>query len=244
MNEIQIFKNAEFGNIRIIEKDGEPWFVGKDIAEALGYERADNAIRTHVEDEDKLTHQISASGQNRNMTIINESGLYSLVLSSKLPSAKQFKRWVTSEVLPTIRKTGSYTQKPVSEGSFIRAQAQLINAQVRKAKVFVELSKVDTLSKTYKEIMVAKAADALNGGEVIPLPKITRKTYTAGEIGEMFGISAQKVGVISNKHNLKTDENGEWYRDKSKYSNKEVDSFRYFESAISEFKLILEGETT
>lgn len=79
---------------------GEPWFVGKDVAEALGYGRADNAIRQHVEKEDKLTHQISASGQNRNMYVINESGLYALIFGSKLESAKRFKHWVTSEVLP------------------------------------------------------------------------------------------------------------------------------------------------
>lgn len=107
MNTPQIF-NFEHNEVRTILVNDEPYFVGKDVAEILGYERADNAIRNHVDDEDKLTHQISASGQNRNMTIINESGLYSLILKSKLPSAKKFKRWVTSEVLPTIRKHGAY----------------------------------------------------------------------------------------------------------------------------------------
>ncbi|HBL3540304.1 TPA: phage antirepressor [Enterococcus faecium] len=107
MNTPQIF-NFEQNKVRTILVNDEPYFVGKDVAEILGYERADNAIRNHVDDEDKLTHQISASGQNRNMTIINESGLYSLILKSKLPSAKKFKRWVTSEVLPQIRKHGMY----------------------------------------------------------------------------------------------------------------------------------------
>lgn len=116
MNELQIFKNEEFGEIRTIEVNNQPWFVGKDVAEILGYERADNAIRSHVDDEDKLMHQISASGQNRNMFIINESGLYSLILSSKLPTAKKFKRWVTHEVLPSIRKNGGYlTPEKVEE---------------------------------------------------------------------------------------------------------------------------------
>lgn len=106
--ELQIFKNSKFGEIRTIVKDKEVWFVGKDVAEILGYEASRNAIAKHVDDEDKLTHQISASGQNRNMTIINESGLYALILSSKLPTAKAFKHWVTSEVLPSIRKTSGY----------------------------------------------------------------------------------------------------------------------------------------
>lgn len=108
MNNLQIFKSEEFGEIRTIEIDNEPWFVGKDIAAALGYAAERNAIASHVDDEDKLTHRISAPGQSRDMTIINESGLYSLVLSSGLPNAKKFKRWITKEVIPSIRKNGGY----------------------------------------------------------------------------------------------------------------------------------------
>lgn len=109
MTDLQIFNSPEFGAIRTIEKDGEPWFVGKDVAAILGYGDTDQALRKHIDDEDKLTRRFDGSGQNRQMTIINESGLYSLVLSSKLPTAKKFKRWVTSEVIPSIRKTGSYS---------------------------------------------------------------------------------------------------------------------------------------
>ena len=103
-----IFKNPQFGEIRAVDIDGEPWFVGKDIAQVLGYGDTDQALRRHVDDEDKLTRQINGSGQSRAMTFINESGLYSLILSSKLPTAKVFKRWVTSQVLPSIRKHGGY----------------------------------------------------------------------------------------------------------------------------------------
>lgn len=109
MTDLQIFNNPEFGAIRTIEKDGEPWFIGNDVATALGYTNARNAVPAHVDDEDKLRTQIEYAGQKRDITIINESGLYSLVLSSKLPTAKKFKRWVTSEVIPSIRKTGSYS---------------------------------------------------------------------------------------------------------------------------------------
>lgn len=107
MNQIQIY-NFNNNEVRTVLIDNEPYFVGKDVADILGYQNGSRDINRHVDDEDKLTHQISASGQNRNMTLINESGLYSLVLSSKLPQAKSFKRWVTKEVLPAIRKTGSY----------------------------------------------------------------------------------------------------------------------------------------
>ncbi|MFR6181098.1 MAG: Bro-N domain-containing protein, partial [Flavonifractor plautii] len=120
MKEMQIFENQEFGAVRTVELDGEPWLVGKDVAQALGYSDTDQALRKHVDEEDKkiLTRQndglAGGSGNatfdipNRGMTIINESGLYSLVLSSKLPGAKKFRRWVTAEVLPAVRKHGAY----------------------------------------------------------------------------------------------------------------------------------------
>ena len=108
MNELQIFNNPEFGKVRTIEKDGEPWFVGKDVAEALGYTDPNKAIVMHVDEEDKLNDKTASSLGQRGGWLINESGLYSLVLSSKLPGAKQFKRWITSEVIPSIRKHGAY----------------------------------------------------------------------------------------------------------------------------------------
>ncbi|MDM7320476.1 MULTISPECIES: phage antirepressor [unclassified Streptomyces] len=110
MNKPQIF-NFEQNEVRTILVNDEPYFVGKDVAEVLGYQNGSRDVNRHVDEEDMLTHQISASGQNRNMTIINESGLYSLILKSKLPSAKKFKRWVTSDVLPTIRKHGMYAKE-------------------------------------------------------------------------------------------------------------------------------------
>ena len=106
--EIQIFKHEKFGDIRTINKDGEPWFVGKDVAEVLGYADTRKAIRMHVDDDDKGGDILSTPGGRQQITIINESGLYALILSSKLPQAKEFKRWVTNEVLPQIRKTGGY----------------------------------------------------------------------------------------------------------------------------------------
>ena len=108
MNELQIFNNEEFGEIRTITKDGEPWFVGKDITEKLGYQNGSRDIARHVDEDDQIVIPIPGDTQNRNMLVINESGLYSLVISSKLPNAKKFKKWVTSEVLPSIRKNGGY----------------------------------------------------------------------------------------------------------------------------------------
>ena len=108
MNELKIFENAEFGSIRTVEMNGAPYFVGKDVATILGYSDTAKAIRVHVDDEDKGVDEMDTPGGKQQLTVINESGLYSLILSSKLPKAKKFKHWVTSEVLPSIRKHGMY----------------------------------------------------------------------------------------------------------------------------------------
>lgn len=112
--ELQIFKNEQFGEVRTVEIEGQPWLVGKDVADILGYVNSRDALAKHVDEDDKLTSQIATAGQMRNQTVINESGLYSLILSSKLPQAKEFKRWVTSEVLPSIRKHGAYMTDQVA----------------------------------------------------------------------------------------------------------------------------------
>lgn len=106
---MKIFNNEEFGNIRTVTIDGEPWFVGKDVAIALGYKDTSDAMKKHVSKEDKLTRRFADSGQTRQMYIINESGIYTLIFGSKLESAQKFKKWVTKEVLPALRKTGSYS---------------------------------------------------------------------------------------------------------------------------------------
>ncbi len=108
MNEIKTFANAEFGSVRTMEIEGEPYFVGKDVATILGYANSSKALADHVDDEDKLNNESLSSLGQRGGWLINESGLYSLVLSSKLPTAKKFKRWITSEVLPSLRKYGVY----------------------------------------------------------------------------------------------------------------------------------------
>ena len=183
MNNIKIFENPEFGSIRTVEVKNEPWFVGKDVAEVLGYERADNAIRNHVDDEDKLMHQISASGQNRNMSIINESGLYSLILSSKLPKAKEFKRWVTSEVLPAIRKTGGYIN-----GSETMSDAEIMAKALMVAQKTIEANKErisklegDTERMKPKEIF----ADAVAASD---------NTILIGDLAKMIKQNGHPIG--------------------------------------------------
>ena len=128
LNQLEIFKNREFGEIRTVTMDGAPWFVGKDIAEALGYSNTRDALATHVMDDDKNTVVISDGKRrgNPNQVIINESGVYALIFGSKLDSAKRFKHWVTSEVLPQIRRTGSY-QKRLTPEEMMRIQLGMVD---------------------------------------------------------------------------------------------------------------------
>lgn len=125
MNELMIFENPEFGKIRSVQLDGEAWLVGKDVAEVLGYKNPRDALMRHVDEEDKGVVKHDTLGGEQDLTVINESGLYSLVLSSKLPGAKRFRRWVTSEVLPTLRRQGTYTmQTPKTAMELLRLQSQ------------------------------------------------------------------------------------------------------------------------
>ncbi|MDO5411374.1 MAG: BRO family protein [Lachnospiraceae bacterium] len=140
MNELLVFNNETFGQIRTVMIGGEPHFVGKDVAAALGYADTFGALKKHVEDDDKLVCQIGSAGQRRDVTVINESGLYSLILSSKLPTAKQFKHWVTSEVLPSIRKNGGYISgQEESSPEEIMARALIVANKVIAEKQAVDV---------------------------------------------------------------------------------------------------------
>lgn len=232
--------NFEDHEVRTVEIDGEPWFVGKDVATVLGYQNGSKALSDHVDEEDKLNNESLSSLGQRGGWLINESGLYSLILSSKLPNAKAFKRWVTSEVLPSIRKTGSYTYQRTNPNEEKALQIQEMDARIRMSEQFLKLAEIETtLSKNYRDILISKSVEALAGEQLLPLPKVVQKTYSAKEVGEMFGITAQKIGRIANLNNMKTDEFGEFYKDKSPYSSKEVDVFRYNDKAVEQFKKLL-----
>lgn len=145
-NEMMIFENPEFGRIRTVKDEkGEPWFVGKDVAEVLGYSNSRDALRKHVDEEDKTTVAIRDTGSNykSNAVIINESGLYSLILQSKLSKAREFKRWVTSEVLPQIRKTGGYIPlKAEDDEKTIMAKAmEIMNRTLAQKDELIEAQK-------------------------------------------------------------------------------------------------------
>lgn len=169
MNELQIFENEEFGKVRTVVIDNEPWMVGKDVADALGYVDTADAIKKHVDPEDKLTRRFADSGQNREMYIINESGMYDLVFGSKLPTAKKFKHWVTSEVLPALRKTGSYTMPKMSKE--LQAIVMLDGKQEKLREEFEDFKgEIPLFTTECKEIqgIVRKVGVSALGGKKAP----------------------------------------------------------------------------
>lgn len=235
-NKMQIFNNNAFGELRTVEKDGQIWFVGKDVAEILGYQNGSRDINRHVDEDDRQNYQNGTFESNRGLTIINESGLYSLILSSKLPKAKEFKHWVTADVLPSIRKTGSYMQATPAQEN--RSKAMFMNAVTKQAKLWLAIGKASNL-ETYNQICQAKAAETLAGEPVLPLPRV-KKVYSATEIGEKLGVSANKIGRLANKYNLKTDKYGELCGDITS-SGRQVQNFYYYEEAIEKFQELLNG---
>ena len=203
MNELQVFKNQEFGSVRSLVINNEPWFVGKDVAESLGYTATEKAIRTHIDGDDKGVTEMDTPGGKQKVVIINESGLYSLVLSSKLPSAKKFKRWVTSEVLPALRKTGQYQVKELS-GSELMAKA-LIEAQsvlAAKDKQIEEMKPkvvfADAVATSHTSILVGELAKILkqNGiemGQKRLFAWLREKGYLIKRQGTDYNMPTQKA---------------------------------------------------
>ena len=194
MSNLQIFENEEFGEIRTVTIDNEPWFVGKDVAEALGYLKARNAISAHVSYEDKKDAPIQGTqGGTQNMTIINESGLYALIFGSKLESAKRFKRWVTSEVLPSIRKTGSY-QRLMSPEEMMRVQLGMIDNIGDRVSKLENTMNIDYGQQRVLEREVAKVViDALGGKDSNAYHEIGKKVFAEcnHDVKDFFNVNSR-----------------------------------------------------
>ncbi|MFQ7190887.1 MAG: Bro-N domain-containing protein [Megamonas funiformis] len=239
-NQLQVFNNAEFGQVRTIVEGDKILFCASDVAKALGYRNYNDAVNKHCRAIVKCDTPIS--GKIQAINFIPEGDIYRLIIRSKLPTAEKFESWVFDEVLPSIRKTGSYStkQQPVDDTKKLRSEAMLLNARTRQAKMWKELSQMTTI-KEYKEIAFAKAGNVLAGKDLFNLPEATQKTYSADEIGAILGVSANKIGRLANTYNLKTPQFGKWFYDKAQYSNKEVETFRYYENAISKFRTLLGG---
>lgn len=196
MEELQIFNNPEFGTIRTVEIDGEPWLVGKDVAVALGYSNPRDALAKHVDEEDRNTVAIrDGTSGNPNQVIINESGLYSLVLSSKLPEAKRFKRWVTAEVLPSIRRTGGY-QLPRDYLSALRA---LVDTEEKRQALETEVEAQRQAIADFEPIK--QYVD-----EILSSPS----TMATSQIAADYDMSARKLNKILHEAGIQRCVNGQW----------------------------------
>ena len=244
MNELMIFEGHE---VEIFEIEGQVLFNPYHVGECL--ELSESAVRNYLARMNDKQALIVKNSDVRNKDIrklnnagekfLTESGVYKLVFKSRKPNAEVFTDWVTDDVLPTLRKSGSY-EMPKKKTSEERFKIMEMNARSRMAQTYMKLAQVDTLSSTYKNVLVSKASEVLAGERIIPLPEIEqRKSYSAAEIGNMFGISANKVGKIANQHNLKVPEFGEYRRDKSRHSSHESDTWVYFATVIPEFERIL-----
>lgn len=196
--ELQIFKNTDFGEVRTLLIDKEPHFVGKDVAEILGYSNTKDAIASHVDDEDKTIIQRSEITTfeipNRGLTIINESGLYSLILKSKLPTARQFKRWVTSEVLPTIRKHGLYaTDELLDNPDFLIDALQKLKAE-REQRLAVEQRVLELQPKaSYYDVILQ-----------------SKSLVSVSQIAKDYGLSAVKLNKLLNEWDIQYKQGGTW----------------------------------
>ena len=182
MNELKIFNNKEFGSIRTVVIENEPWFVGKDVAEALGYSNPRKAMGDHVDDEDKGVTKCDTLGGVQELTVINESGLYSLVMSSKLPNAKQFKRWVTSEVLPSIRKHGAYMTPETIEAAILNPDTLIrIATALKEEKEKNQVLQVVNSTLTVKNQIMQPKAEYFD--ELVDRNLLTNFRDTAKELG-------------------------------------------------------------
>jgi hypothetical protein len=198
LNELKIFKNSEFGEIRTVEIDGEPWFVGKDVAEILGYANPSKALSDHVDEEDKLNNESLSSLGQRGGWLINESGLYSLILSSKLSTAKKFKRWVTSEVLPSIRRTGAYgVQVPRT----LKEALQLALEQEEK----LEALQLDNSIKTQQ------IAELQPKATYYDLILQCRDLLSMTEIAKDYGMSAKGLNKRLHELGVQYNQSGVWF---------------------------------
>lgn len=186
---VTVFNNEEFGEVRTVTIDGEPWIVGKDVATALGYADTFGALKKHVMDSDKLVCQIDSAGQKRDVTVINESGVYTLIFGSKLKSAENFKHWVTDEVLPCIRKNGIY------------ATDNVIDNILNNPDFGIEL-----LTKLKEERAARIEAEKTNA-----ILMHVNKTYTMTEIAKEIGLkSANELNKILAEKKIQYKSNGTW----------------------------------
>ena len=202
MSKLEIFENSEFGEIRTVEVNNEPWFVGRDVATVLGYSNPRDALSKHVDNDDKGVAKCDTLGGSQDLTIINESGLYSLILSSKLPNAKSFKRWVTSEVLPAIRKHGLYAIDDILENPDIAIQALTKLKEERAARKALELD---------NQVKSQQIAELQPKATYYDLILQCKDLLSVTEIAKDYGMSAKGLNAMLHDLGVQFNQSGVWF---------------------------------
>ena len=233
MSNLTVFNNQQFGEVRAIEINSESWFVLADVCKVLELSNP-SKVAQRLDADERSNFKLGRQG---NGVIINESGLYAVILRSDKPQAKPFRKWVTSEVLPTIRKTGEYKSKPTDELRRKNMEIGEQNAKIRTAQLLYKIA--DKTDTDYKQVLHAQITRLLTGQFLLPLPEVNERTYSATEIGEQLGVSAHRIGMLANAHGLKTAEFGKFFYDKAKTADKQVETFRYYEKAVDVFRSLI-----
>ena len=237
MNELQVFENPAFGQVRTVTKDGEPWFVAADVCRALEHSNVTVAL-DRLDDDEKAKFNLGLRGGDTGC--VNEPGLYSLVLGSRKPEAKNFKRWITHEVIPSIRKTGSYSIQEPETPAQLRAKAMMINAKTRLFNAAMKAVDRFQMSPVALEALGIPMIEEFTGVKTGYRPRI-ETTYSATELGAEFGVSANRIGRIAKDNGLKTDEYGITVLDKSRSSDNLVPCFRYNSKGRERLAELLKG---
>ena len=225
-----------------MDEKGKVWFPATEVAEMLGYKNPHKAILDHCKEHGVTFREVIANtgfgDSKQKKKYIDEGNVFRLITKSHIPGAEEFESWIFDEVIPQIMKTGKYEIK-TSKNKTLDQEIKLKNSRSRMANAYLKIANNPIFPNEYRQIMLTYAANELSGTPVIPLPSSEKRTFSATEIGEKLGISANKVGTLANTHGLKTDEFGKFVWDRSPYSAKQVEAFRYYENVIPMLEGIL-----
>ncbi len=244
-NELTLIREEHFGEIQcnFYGKGNEVYMTISQLAECLGY-----ASKSGVENiigrnpylrnkEFSSTHKLWVDGKGREALTFTEDGIYEVTMLAKTEKAKEFRAWVR-QILKALR-SGKAKLVGMTEYQQMMAETRRRNARVQSARLLTQMAQ-RYRGTTYEQVLNAHATHELTGEFLLPLPKLEERTYTAEEVGERLGVSSNMVGILANRHGLKTEKYGQWFKDKARHANKEVNSFRYYERVIPVLQKLLE----